>query len=386
MADVRWLLIIAFILVGSEELIYRRLSLWRVSYRRYFAQPVIRAGESVEMVEVIENRKFLPVPRVVLEAAFDASMHFRAETDAFLNRSDKFLTSRSIFSLSPYTRITRRHQIRCDRRGIYKLNSAAITAGGVFGGSVFKHWECTGPDTELMVYPQLVPNEDLLLSSLSLQGDAIVRRFVSPDPFMRQGARPYQFGDSLNQVNWKVTARTGSLHVHLQEFTTDYYVKVLLNFVIDEGMWQQISEPVRIEAGISLAATLADELIAAGLAVGFYCNGVHSDEYTEGLQPENGPHQLADLWSHLAGLQLKVRCDFNALLRSEAELAIRKTDFVLITGYVDEEMRDIIQSLEDEGHSVSIISLPSEAQASAWLNWDDHPEVKEAHAHGEKPT
>lgn len=382
MADVRWFLILALILFVSEELVYRRLSLWRVSYRRFFAQSVIRAGDSVEMVEVIENKKLLPLPRVVLEAVFDASMHFGAETDAFLNQGEKFLTSRSIFSMSPYTRITRRHQIRCDRRGIYKLNSAAMTAGGAFGGSAYKHCQFVGPDTELVVYPQLVPDIDLFLSSHSLQGDNIVRRFIFPDPFLRQGVRPYQVGDPLNQLNWKATARTGSLHVHLQEFTADYYVKVLLNFVVDESMWQQISEPLRIEAGISLAATIADELIAAGLAVGIDSNGVHPNEGSVNLQPANGYNQLEHLWLHLAGLQLKVRCDFNDLLRLEAETANRKTDFVLITGYVNEKMRDVIQSLEEAGHSVSTVSLPSETQACAWLNFHAHPEV-EVDAHGQ---
>lgn len=367
MADLRWLLVLAGLFVLAEAVVYRRLSLWRVTYRRFFSQSAIAAGDSVEMVEVIENRKWLPIPRVVLEAAFDASMRFGGDSDTFLNRSEKFLTIRSMFSLRPYTRITRRHQIQCVRRGLYRLNTAAMTLGGMFGGEGFKQWAFSGPGTTLTVYPKLVPDVHQVLSTHSFQGDTLVRRFIVPDPFVRQGARPYQDGDSLNQIHWKATARTGALHVHLQEYTADYHVKILLNFIIEEDMWQHISNPLRIEAGISLAATLASEWIESGCMVGFNCNGLHLDGADPNLDPGSGMQQLEDIWSLLAGLDLKLRCDCSGLLREEWASATRKTDYVLITGFVDEALHDAIRLLEESGHSVSIVHLPSETVAFEWM-------------------
>lgn len=370
-----WLLIFALCLCVAESMIYRRLALRRLLYQRYLSKSVIRAGESVELVEVIENRKILPIPRVLIEDTFDSSMYLGSNIDAHMSRSEKFLTFRSIFAVRPYTRVTRRHQIRCERRGIYEFESAAMTVGGPFFGSAFKQWTFSGAGTNLTVYPRLVPDLSLFLSTHSLYGDTVVRRMIFPDPFIRQGSRLYQYGDALNQINWKATARTGDLHVHLQEFTADDNIKILLNFVVDKEMWQQISHPLRIEAGISLAATMADDFVAAGLAVGFLCNAVHPSEPLPQVKPATGRDHLEQLWSLMAGLVLQVRCDFRVLLDEELQNCNSKTDYVIITGFVDEQMEDTIAALKSAGHTITIVDLPSQQEAEAWLNPSPDPTV-----------
>lgn len=319
------------------------------------------------MVEIIENHGFLPVPQVLLESLFEASLDFQGYSDETIHRSERFLTARSIFSLAPYTRITRRHQIQFDMRGIFKLDGAAMTVGGIFGSSAFKRWSLSGPDTELMIYPRLIPDLDVYLASNSFQGDIAVLRFILPDPFTRQGTRPYQYGDPLNQINWKATARTGELHVHLQEFTADYHVQILLNFATTKDTWSHILEPMQVEGGISIAATIADRLAASGLSVGFHSNGVHRDKQSDGVPSDIEAGRAEAVWAHLAGLQRKVRCSFQDLLQAELNLANGRMDFVLITGYVDEEIQDAIRAMEDAGHTVTIIPLPDERQARAWL-------------------
>lgn len=370
MADARWLLIFALLFAVGEVIVYQKFALSRITYQRLFSSTSIVCGDTIEMIEIVENRKFLPVPRVILEAAFDASMQFAGDTDAFMNRTDKFLTMRSIFSLSPYTRVTRRHRIRCIQRGLYRLNSAAMTAGGAFGGNAFKQWTFRGDKTELTVYPKLMDNLNAYLTSHSYQGDVVVRRYILPDPFMRQGSRPYQIGDPLNQINWKATARTGNLHVHLQEFTADYYVKILLNFVIEENMWQHISDPHRVEAGISLAATLASDLTSTGVLVGFNCNGMNIEGETTDVAPGSGPRHLRRLWSSLAALEMTLRCDYSSLLREERQQSTRRTDFVLVTGYVDETLTKEIRLMEADGHSATVLSLPTHEEFDALLDSD----------------
>lgn len=375
-------MIIAIALVALEQLLLPKLLLRRVGYRRFFAKSVAMAGDTIEMVEIIENKKLLPVPRVLLEAVFDGTMDFQGYSDEKIRRSEKFMTVRSIFSLAPYTRITRRHQIQCDMRGIFKLDGAAMTVGGIFGSSAFKRWTLSGPGTEITIYPRLIPDFELQLSSNSFQGDVEVRRFILPDPLMRQGTRPYQPGDPLNQINWRATARTGELHVHLREFTADFHAQILLNFVTTRDMWTHIFEPLRVEAGISLAATMADKLITSGARVGFHSNGAHRDGQAEGVPPDSGYGHLDAVWSHLAGLERKVRCSFHDLILSELELANEGTDFVLITGYVDEEIQEAISSIESAGHGVTVVPLPTEEQAREWLRLRRSETEGEVREHG----
>lgn len=353
----------------AQIVVYRILALKAIAYRRFFSTAIIHAGEELEMVEVIENHKLMPVPWVVLESTFSSSMYFHGQITSHLNRTEKFLTSRSYFFLRPFTRITRRHTLRCQQRGIYELNAAAMTCGDIFGNGRFKQWVFEGKGTKLTVLPKMVPIEDFLPPSQSWQGDVTVQRWILPDPFVRAGSRPYQPGDTLNQVNWKASARVGALQVHQSEFTADYHLKILLNFVIAEDMWQRVSEPMRVEAGIAVAATLASEYVHRGLAVGFACNG---EGETKGqsvdISPTSGLAHLDNLLLTLAGLQIQVNREFRRLLEHEIETEPERTDYLVITGYINDTLQDQMDRLRELGNSVQVIPLPSDEQAHAWLD------------------
>ena len=57
-----WILLIAGLLVLAQMLVFKRAGLTGVSVARRFTKKRLFAGESLEMVETIENRRLLPVP------------------------------------------------------------------------------------------------------------------------------------------------------------------------------------------------------------------------------------------------------------------------------------------------------------------------------------
>ena len=88
------------------------------------------------------------------------------------------------------------------------------------------------------------------------------------DPFFFRGIRDYYPFDSMKNVNWKATARTGSLKVN--QFHTTQSQQVMLLVDLDgynhlDG-WQ-IKEDV-----ISVAAFFARKLALNGISVGFATN------------------------------------------------------------------------------------------------------------------
>ena len=63
-----------------------------------------------------------------------------------------------------------------------------------------------------------------------------MRRWIVDDPFMLAGVREYQYGDSMRDVNWKATAKTGNLQVNQRDFTADRRLMVYLNVEDHEKM------------------------------------------------------------------------------------------------------------------------------------------------------
>lgn len=367
--DIRWLLVLAFLLIVAERAVYGRFALSRLNYRRGFSAAIVGAGDAVQMIEVIENRKLLPLPWVVLEATFDVSLQFQNNPELNVRQTERYQNHRSYFSLRPYTRVTRRHQLHCPRRGVYQLDTAAMTCGDVFGlHSRLREWKLAGENTTLTVLPPIKPLDDLAFVAHSWQGDVTVRRWILPDPFLRAGSRLYQPGDPLHQINWPATARTAQLQVHQQEFTADYRMMIVLNFEVMENMWNQVTEPDRVEAGIVLAASLAAHFIDQGIAVGFLCNGRSLDSTDmEGLRPVAGEAQLHTLLLALAHLQMDVHIGIDDLLRMEVEAVQTNTDYILITGYLNPRMENQLEALRARGNTVETLDLPSAEQTADWL-------------------
>lgn len=370
--DIRWLLVLAVIFLFIERWVYQSAVLRRLNYRRSFSTNVVAAGQDVQLVEVIENGKWLPVPWVVLEATFDTSLKFQTNQDLNVRQSERYQNHRSYFTLRPYTRITRRHVVKAVRRGVYRMDTAAMTCGDLFGlQAQVKEWKLTGNDTVLTVLPLIRDVSNLSIPAHSWQGDVVVRRFILPDPFIKSGVRAYQPGDSLNQINWKATARTGSLQVHQQEFTSDYRIQILLNFEVVENMWDQVTEPERVEAGIVMAASIANRMISQGMPVGFACNGlsVYGEE-CERISPVGGQAQLQRLLLTMAELDIRVSTSFANLLTGLCQTRPTSTDYVVITGFVDGRIQSSLDALRRFGNSVEVITLPAVEDAATWTAVD----------------
>src|SRR5699024_939189 len=139
---------------------------------------------------------------------------------------------KSLFSLMPYTGIKRRHKIKCNKRGFYSLKSAAVTSGELFGVQDVSKTLQFG--VQLIVYPKLLPIDKVPLPSHSCLCDITIRRWIVDDLFIISGVREYSYGDSLNKVNWKATARVGSLQVHNNDFTAKPNILIYLNVDITE--------------------------------------------------------------------------------------------------------------------------------------------------------
>lgn len=353
--NIGWTVFVLIVLALILRSVYKHRVFRRVVYTRLFKDTAIFAGEPTEMVETIENRKLLPMPWVRAESRMDPSLHFAAVADRTIRHG---IYHQSVFALMPYMRITRRHPLRAMKRGLYRLDSVTLTAGDPL--MMTESTRTIDLNAHLYVYPRLLDEGEIPLCYHSLLGDITVRRWIIPDPFLRAGTRPYEPGDGLHLINWKATARTGSLQVHRSEFTADPHLMILFNVDTSADLRDKEPDPQRVEYGLSLTATIADRAVRSGLPVGFATNACcvgRPDEIVH-LESRCSTEHLMRLFQILATVRIKRSVTMYTLLEQEIRSRPSGIDYLLVTAYENERLAAQISALRSLGNAVQTVLLP----------------------------
>lgn len=347
-----WLLINSAVLIVLTTWVYSRFALRHVGYVRHFSKDTVFAGEEIEMVERIVNRKLLPLPWVRLESMMAQGLVFGRQSDLDIRGGDRFQNHISLFSLRSYRQIVRKHRVLCAKRGYYVLESATMTAGDPIG--ISRPSRRFPLELRLTVYPEVVPMRDVPLPAHSWLGDITVRRWIVEDPFLTAGTREYQAGDGLRSVNWKATARTGRLQVHRKEFTADHRLVICLNLETHDRMWSAVLDPERIERALSYAASVAAYAISEGVETGLLSNG-----WTFGgpkdpvrLEPGGGTAQLTALLEAMARMQLETTMTMHALLDAELADEPSDRDYLIVTCHRGAELEERADALRRRGNGI----------------------------------
>lgn len=354
-----WFIFITFVVIGIQSYVYTKWGLSRIKYTRSFNKEAAFEGEEIDMVDEITNKKILPVPWLRLESRISENLKFQNQANID-NEMDHSGFHRTLFSLMPYQKVKRKQHLTCTKRGLYRFETVALSTGDVFGfGETFKSAQSPA---EIIVYPRLLPMEAIPLPAHSWLGDIIVRRWIIEDPFLTAGVRDYSYGDPLNSINWKATARTSRLQVTKKDFSSDHHLMIYLNFNQTDDIWLPIIDEQLMEKALAYAATIAEFAISKGISTGFGCNSYIDDKTTATIriEPENSKQQLTHLFETMAKLKLDANRSINSFLKEDIDKEIGGTDILLITAIITEKMKENINKLEVLGNSVEVLVLEPE--------------------------
>lgn len=363
--EVYWLIIAAVLLLAGQSIVVRVRKLKGLHYQRAFSTRNCFEGDQIEMVETIRNERLSPIPWIRLEAILSANLKFETKDNLAIQAGDLFQNHKSLFSLMPYTEITRKHKVTCLKRGRYLFETVTLSYGDVIG--LYTNTETRELNEELIVYPRPIPMNEMPIASESLQGNITVRRWMMDDPFMNRGIRDYQPGDQLRSISWKATARTGKLQVFEPDYTADPRLFVVINVEIHEKMWKQVTDPDRIEKGIRLTASWIDYAIDQGWDAGIGCNGFLSGDASKSpvrTAIDGGPGQLHYLYEILARIEIERSVPIDVLLQEETNRLEQRTDYILITSFISDSIQQWIQDMRGRGHGVTIVPLEEEKKES----------------------
>lgn len=107
-------------------------------------------------------------------------------------------------------------EIRALRRGWVEIAGAQLLAGDGFGLSAKERWSPFPVPLRLLVYPKVVPVR--AQPFLKVTEEAVARsRGQAEDITILKSSRPYQPGDPMKRINWRVLAGSGRMEVKIYE-------------------------------------------------------------------------------------------------------------------------------------------------------------------------
>ena len=270
--------------------------LWNLYYARHwktnlmvtlrFLQDFVYAGDQAELTEQIENRKKLVLP--VLEVAFHVDKRLAFHDCDNTSVSD-FTYKRDIFALLGNQRITRKLTLNCTHRGYYRIDKSYLTSFSLLHR---RRASVESPaDTELYVYAARTNVSDILVTCERLMGSVQCAKRLFEDPFAYASIREYTVTDPMKTINWKASAKTGGLMVNTFESTHMEKVMLFLD-VEDSGI---LKYEYLTEDSISVAASLAQKMIAKGMEVGLCTNIIPCQHSPEPISASAGKTSAADI-------------------------------------------------------------------------------------------
>jgi uncharacterized protein (DUF58 family) len=235
--------------------VWARRSLTAVTLARHHDSRLF-LGETLDVEVEIRNQSWLPVLWLRLSDTLPSELAL----------SQDF---RHVISLLPRERLRLSYALRGRRRGYYRIGPLITLGGDLLGATTYEGRQVA--DDFVIVYPKIVHLHDLGFPSQSPFGTLSSRERVFEDPTRIQGVRDYQPGDSLRRMDWKTSARVGSLQVRRFEPAISLETAIFLN--LDGAEYARRDRLPATELGIVVAASVAVHVVERRQTVGLATNG-----------------------------------------------------------------------------------------------------------------
>ncbi len=258
--------LVVFLLFLLQRKLYIKLWDKNLNVSVSFGQTGISEGETGEVIEIVENRKRLPLN--MLKVKFQTSSFLEFTDDKSSKTTDQYYRN-DIFQIGGGERITRKLTFVGKRRGYYHIKNIDLVGSDLFLTTCNEMVKSIGTTCYLYVYPKLFDSRQFRMSLQKLNGEVLVKRHLLEDPFEYRGIREYQPFDDIRSVNWKATARTGELKVNQKNYTAMQTIRIFLN-VEDNGILKKETE---VECSMQIVMGLAAFFLSQGIKVACYANG-----------------------------------------------------------------------------------------------------------------
>lgn len=247
-----------------EILYYRLHALENLSLKVSFSKNIADFGEDIELIEVAENKKRMPLPFIILK--FETPREFKFYDTNIVTMSD-FVYREDMLTMKAFSKHTRRIKVKCSKRGYYVFPRVGITTSDMF--LVERFTKDFYNDAQLVVLPEVLNTGITEILMSVTMSEMQCRRTLLTDPFSLAGIREYGPSDPMKSINWKASAKAGDLMVNQNASTCAQKVHIFINL----EKYNPKNSTSLLEKSISLAYTYLIELAKLGIPASLYTNG-----------------------------------------------------------------------------------------------------------------
>lgn len=179
------------------------------------------------------------------------------------------------------------------------------------------------------------------------------------DVFSFSGIRKYEYGDPINSINYKATARMSELMINSREYMMGRKILAYINFQMSENSYIPMEKYEELmEDAMSYVAYIAGECYRAGHMFGFSCNSRFSYGGRSVRYPVSvGKNAYIDILDILANIRPVEGNSILSVIDEDIAENIKGTEIFLFTVNMDISLEERIEALEKMGNAVTVIRL-----------------------------
>jgi len=329
----------------------------------------VYSGDDVYMYEELTSERRLPIPYMKVNTELPRGLKFRlTERKNGEIKDDLMQNVQSVFVIRGKRKIRRRWRISCLKRGVYKVGSATLVSGDVFGMKAVSKILTADDGNVLTVLPSTVDLAEKFISSNLENGDILSNRRLLSEPYLRAGVRDYSAGDPMRKVNWKLSASHGKLLVNIEEFTKRRSFNIFLNMNTREIERdpENLCDPLSLERCITVCSSIFERVLPEGIPLRLIsncpppvCDGGVGAADVEGIgetlffsREYEGRGDLLDAQRMLAGIDLTLTVSYDKVLDHITEYANHYCEgggLVVVTPFIDERMLNFYRVMKAKG-------------------------------------
>ncbi|MEX0786448.1 MAG: DUF58 domain-containing protein [Dehalococcoidia bacterium] len=340
--------------VGGLARYWTRRSLERVELERMLPESRAFPGEELRLTYRLTNRKALPLPRVEMRdqlpqlltpESLDLPRSGAPESNVYTHTTHLGWHERTTWSLD----------LPCPERGYFRIGPARLQSGDAFGLFTSRREETT--TAGVVVYPRTLSLPDLGLPAARPLGERKGRERIFEDPLRIAGLRDYEPGDPIRRIDWKATARRGTMQSRVYEPSTTQQLLVALNVDTLEHTWQGFI-PEQLEAAIVVAASLARWATDERYAVGLIANASLSEsDRPIAIAPGRAPDQLSRILEALGGVQPMTVVTLAEQLERHSHALPLGSTLAVVTSLMPEPLAAVLRRLRASRQQLVVLAM-----------------------------
>jgi uncharacterized protein (DUF58 family) len=179
--------------------------------------------------------------------------------------------------------------------------------------------------------------------------------WIYDDPLLFRGARDYRPGDPFSRIEWKATARTGTLQVRVSDASFASEIAILVDVSSTERPWEGV-RPGWVERTIVVAASLLRDASLKGYRFGVYSNGgVRGSRWAGSLPVGVGPEHYVECMGVLGRLYDVPWTKASTVLSHLAARLSSRAQIVIVGAVFPPDLVAEIGRLRSTGSRISVV-------------------------------